>query len=213
MKTAAEVKIFFLDLNSLSTSGLLPMLHQLSPTELVRYHGFARELRRSQFLAGRLILRYAVAQTLGRPAADIVLLERPNLGPLLLIGGQPHDCGFSISHSANWVACACSATAKLGLDIELRDPRRNVCALAARSFDPQDLHWFSTQPDQVAAFYQLWSRKEARFKLQQNHSKPVIEYGMEVAHPTVSVVVMADREISVGTVQLKYQGAGRISEA
>lgn len=197
MTTAAEVTVFFLDLNSFSATELLSMLDRLGPTERVRYQGFVRELRRSQFLAGRLLLRDAVAQTLGCSTADISLLERAGLAPLLFVGGRQHDCGFSISHSANWVACACSATARLGLDIELLNARRDVRALAARSFDAQDMDWFLNQPDQVAAFYQLWSRKEARFKLQQNHSKPLIEYGVEVAHPAVSVVVVADREISV----------------
>lgn len=196
----APARLFLLDLETLSQADLLPMLAWLGPSELIRYQNFALELRRRQFLVGRMILRHTVAAALGRPARDITLLERPDLAPQLLVGGQAHGYGFSISHSGNWVACICSAEAKVGLDVEVWNPARNHEALAKRSFDQEDVTWFSDQPDQLTAFYQLWSRKEARYKLQQNHLKPAIEFCVEIQHPAMSVVVMADRAIEVSTV-------------
>ena len=202
----APVAVYLLDLDALNPADLLPMQDRLGPSELIRYHGFARALRSRQFLVGRMLLRQAVALALQVPERDITLLERPDQAPLLSIAGQLHDCGFSISHSGNWVACACSATARLGLDIEMLNGARNLRALAARSFDQDDLAWFDTQTDQVYAFYRLWSRKEARFKLQQNHHKPLLEYSLDITHAAMSVVVMADREVVVSTVQLGREG-------
>lgn len=202
MNREAPVSVYFLDLDLLGPADLQLMRDRLSPSELVRFHGFARELRARQFLVGRMVLRHALVSALQVPVRDITLLERAEQAPLLHVGGQVHGCGFSISHSGNWVACACSATARVGLDIEMLDATRRLAALAARSFDRQDLAWFHSQSDQVSAFYRLWSCKEARFKLQQSHQRPAIEYRVDIAHAAISVVVMADRALCVTSNQL-----------
>jgi 4'-phosphopantetheinyl transferase len=55
----------------------------------------------------------------------------------------------------------------LGFDIELNDPARDIIALAETGFQGNEQRWLTQQPDEsrIAAFYELWSTREALYKL------------------------------------------------
>ena len=75
--------------------------------------------------------------------------------------------GFSLSHSGPWITCALSLQAAPGIDIELKKPRRDFAPMSEAAFLVEEAAWLARQPpdQQPAAFYQLWSGKEALFKL------------------------------------------------
>ena len=96
------------------------------------------------------------------------------------------DVGFSLSHSGHWVACAVSATTRLGLDVELIDASRNIDELAAQAFDAERQAWLAARPasDRPRDFYRMWSAAEARFKL----GAPVAHESY-LPHPELSIVL------------------------
>ena len=158
--------LWLTDAEALGDAALAPFAGWLGPSELQRYQGFTRPLRRRQFLIGRVLLRQALGALLGVPAEDIALLERRGNAPLLDLPDSAH-IGFSISHSGRWVACAVSAESMLGLDIEVVDSGRDLHALAQQAFEPDAIAWLQARSDstRVRDFYDMWCAREARIKL------------------------------------------------
>lgn len=175
----AAAALWLLDLDGVAEGDLQRCRDWLSASEAARCERFVRELRRRQFVAGRVLLRMALGCVLGVAPRAVRLEERTGQAPLLAAplpqGGAPGSApggapGFSIAHSGRWVACAVSAQTALGLDIELRDAGRDLDALAAQAFDAGELaRWacLRTLEDRqrINGFYDMWSGKEARFKL------------------------------------------------
>jgi len=196
--------VFLLDIGTdtseIDDAQIALLLSWLSPTELARYDRIARPLRKRQFLAGRMLLRYALAQLLKIPAQRITLTEQERQAPLLRIAGIEEEASllphFSISHTGNWAACACSLSSRLGLDIELLNAHRDLNAISQHTFHADDVAWIKMQPDQVAAFYRLWSIKEARFKLTQGYAVAETEHCYEMPHPEMTVVLMSDQALA-----------------
>lgn len=189
--------LWLADAGAVNDADLQRYLAWLSPDELARHGRFVRELRRRQFVAGRVLLRMALSRVLGVPPQQVQLEERRGQAPRLLtrvLGGVAP--GFSIAHSGRWVACAVSAQHPVGLDIEMRDATRDLAALAMQAFGPDEMtRWRAMQgwpeAQRVDGFYRLWSEKEARFKLG-------LEAGghcVTVAHAELSVVLCSTVEL------------------
>lgn len=173
----------------------------LSPSEARRYAGFTRAQRRLQFLVGRGLLRRALAEVCDCPTAAIVLDERPGQAPGLL-SPQAGEVGFSLSHSGRWVACAVSEGARLGLDIEVRDPSRDIGALAAQAFAPAQQAWLAARPAEVRvdAFYRMWAGQEALIKLDAACAQ-----AFELEHPVLAVVLCSARALDGPPALLEMQ--------
>ena len=185
-----------LDLNTVSDAQLLLLLDWLNAEEQARYARFTRVLRQRQFLAGRVLLRWTLMQLTNLPLSAIRLTERPQNAPLLQLDGSERVPEFSLSHTGNWVACACSSSVRLGLDVEMLDPTRNLDGVARHSFSTEDLEWLQHQPEPVQGFYFLWSRREARYKLHQRHVDDAAEHCYVLPHRAMSVVLVCDVALS-----------------
>jgi 4'-phosphopantetheinyl transferase len=184
--------VWLLDCREIGDEELEPFAGWLGPSEAERLTRFVRAGRRRQFVAGRALLRKSLGQLLGMAPADVRLVERPGNAPLLDLP----DCaevGFSLSHSGHWVACAVSATSRLGLDVELIDASRNIVELAAQAFDAEQQAWLAARPvaDRLRDFYQLWSANEARFKL-----GTAVAEEFYLAHPDLSIVLCSARRLA-----------------
>lgn len=92
--------LWLADAGAASAADLQRYLAWLTPGELARHGRFVREQRRRQFIAGRVLLRMALAPLLRVPPQQVLLEERNGQAPRLLTpapgGAAP---GFSISHS------------------------------------------------------------------------------------------------------------------
>lgn len=146
----------------------------LGHAERQRHAGFARPLRRRQFALARLLLRLAASQLSGLAPADISCTAEPGRPPRLSLPAAAAPPGLSLSHSGDWVACALDLHAPLGLDIEAIDRQRDVAALGGWAFSPDEAGWLSRQPDPHAAFYRLWTGKEAWLKLSHARGEPCL---------------------------------------
>jgi 4'-phosphopantetheinyl transferase len=190
----ARAAVWMVDADALAPADLQRYHAWLAPDEAARAQRFVRAERRRQFIAGRALARVMLAPLFGVAPAAVTLHERPGLGPAVAVppafGAAP---GLCIAHSGRWVACAVSAQAALGLDIELRDPARDLDALAAQAFDGADLaQWTALRAQggsaRVDAFYRLWSAQEARIKLNRPHPGAC----MVLPHGELAVALCSD---------------------
>ena len=144
---------------------------RLGASEAHRSSSFTRPERQRQFLLGRILLRIAVADLTGLSFDEVHVTERPGKSPQLIFRDRQRlFANFSLSHSREWVACATSPQATLGLDIEVIDSRRDIFGISKIAFEPIEYSWLVSRPDaeRLSAFYSLWSAREALFKLQCN---------------------------------------------
>jgi 4'-phosphopantetheinyl transferase len=102
----------------------------------------------------------------------------------------------------------------LGFDIELNNPARNILGLSEAAFHHEEHLWLLQQPDakRIAAFYRLWSTREALYKLMSNlgremPSSPLVSAGNNFAsqtcwhpraamHQSLTIVVCSDKQIA-----------------
>lgn len=164
--TARAAIVRLLDVSTLNDRVLAGYTTWLDDSERQRLARFVRRERRDQFVAGRVLARRTLGAVLGVAPETIRLVERPGAAPALATPGAG-AAGFSISHSGPWIACAASATGRIGLDVEVVDPARDIDALAAHAFDASQQAWLAARPaaTRLTDFYRAWSTLEARFKL------------------------------------------------
>ncbi len=140
----------------------------LSASEQRRCEAISAQRRRQQFLAGRWFLRQSLAQWHGGVASDYVLSAAEDGPPLLM--AAPFDLcvlplHVSLSHSADWVACA-AASWPIGVDVEDTTRQRDTDALGAMIHGAHEAEAFA--PLDAATrrrqFFARWTLKEAWIK-------------------------------------------------
>lgn len=118
--------------------------------------------RRTQFLAGRVLVRRLLCRTHGGQMSDWSLSARPGIKPV--VRGAP-DIHVSISHSAGRVVCGLSDR-PVGVDIETVKPERDVRALGEMCLHPDECRRLDDMAmgNQARRFTELWTIKEAWIK-------------------------------------------------
>lgn len=119
--------------------------------------------RRQQYLTGRALLASLLYQQ-----QKIELLPEISLSN----NGRPSFCDrqlpdFNISHSGDTIMVALSQHCQIGLDLEVKRPRKRLLEVAQYSFSPQEISWLNQLPDtqQEDGFWQLWTLRESVLKL------------------------------------------------
>jgi 4'-phosphopantetheinyl transferase len=166
----AAATLWLVNTDRVEESDIEFFTRQLGGSETRRLVSFSRPQRRRQFLLGRMLLRFAVADLVGLPVDRIGVVERPGNAPGLLLPETRGNPNFSLSHSRNWVACVVGCGVTLGLDIEVNDAGRDIDGIGEMLFSPGEHHWLSTLPqaERIASFYHLWCEREALHKLMCN---------------------------------------------
>lgn len=157
-----EVQIWLLTLDpvhpvdehALLCAGLIN-LHEITKADQYR-----NQQARAQFIAGRSLARYALAQ-------------RANVSPhriafLLDANGKPYASDlawhFNLSHSAHLIACAVAAS-PVGIDVEHRQRHIEHLSIAQHYFSSTEYGWLSgKQQHDSSRFLALWTLKEAYLK-------------------------------------------------
>ncbi|WP_223067498.1 4'-phosphopantetheinyl transferase family protein [Paenibacillus caui] len=123
---------------------------------------FVFEEDRFRSLAGELLARTMIAETLGVSQADLVFTRNRYGKPFLL---QPTSTlEFNISHAGTWVVAAVSTQA-IGIDVERTAPIDPE--LARRFFSGEEYQLIRNQPSEeqtIAKFYEIWTYKESYIK-------------------------------------------------
>ncbi|HEX7226927.1 MAG TPA: 4'-phosphopantetheinyl transferase superfamily protein [Candidatus Binatia bacterium] len=167
-RNSRSATVWLLDIERVTESAVVDFEQRLAASEAHRYAKFARSQRKRQFLVARMLLRLAVSKMMNVPVHEITVRDRVGSAPELVVAdGQFSPPNFSISHTRNWVGCALSTDVMLGFDIEVNDRNRDIAALSEAAFQRNEQLWLTRQPDnsRIAGFYQLWSTREALYKL------------------------------------------------
>ncbi len=141
-------------------SSLPPADGILSERERAFYQTLRFPKRRTEWLGGRFALKQLAAEALGlTDLRQAEVLPHESGKPVLLVGGEPCNLAFSITHSRGFAAAAVSATYEfLGIDLEKTEHR--IDAWANDFFHPSEL---AARDD--AFLTGLWTQKEALVKL------------------------------------------------
>ena len=123
-----------------------------------RLDSFRRDADRARYLAAHALARLALGDTVDADPAVLVFDRTCRCG---LPHGRPRLDGagpaFSLTHAGELVGVAVHE-APVGLDVERLRPLHDLAAMAAHACSPAE-----TVAD-VAAFFRLWTRKEALLK-------------------------------------------------
>lgn len=139
----------------------------LGAQERERLSSITSSRRQQQFLAGRWLARHCLADMLGGDWRGCELSAPDEGRPEVVtrLEGLPRAAFFSISHSADWLACAVS-TFPVGVDIEDTTRERDVAALIELTCSDAERRQMSglSARDLKQAFHTRWSLKEAWIK-------------------------------------------------
>jgi 4'-phosphopantetheinyl transferase len=152
------IEVAFIDVNA--PDAVIETLAELLTAEerarADRYR-FAEDRRRS--IVARAATRRLVARRLHADPRALRIVEGEH-GKPLLADGALH---FNASHSGDLVAIAIHTEA-VGVDVERRREVSDAIALARRFFSPQELADVVAASDIAAAFFTIWTSKEALVK-------------------------------------------------
>ena len=179
---AGHVDVWSAVLN-LAPARLQALQRSLSADEQRRAARFRRPELRGRFVAARGILRNVLGRYMGC-AADAVSFVYGEHGKPRIAASQA-ACGlqFNLSHSGEHLAIAIALERPVGIDVEQIRPGRDILALAARFFAPQEARALEAlEPaERPLAFYACWTRKEAFLKaLGDGLSRPLRSFTVNV---------------------------------
>ncbi|WP_448573555.1 4'-phosphopantetheinyl transferase family protein [Trichothermofontia sp.] len=156
-----EVQVFYISFPhwQMELDRLWPLL---DAQEQQRAQRFVRESDRQRFIVSHGTLRQLLAQFLAI-APDQVKMQTNPFGKPYIAGAA---IAFNLSHSGQWAAIAVTAGTPVGIDVEKSRPITNLLSLGRRVFSPTEQAAFMALPgpEQLSAFFQLWTRKEALLK-------------------------------------------------
>jgi 4'-phosphopantetheinyl transferase len=169
--------LWLLDGSRVAEEDVAFFVQQLGESEARRYACFKRRERQRQFLLGRMLLRFAVSNLISIPLDAVAIIERESNAPQLVLSNLSYlQPAFSISHSRDWVACAVSSNASLGVDIEVESSARDIIGISQLAFHPKDHGWLLRQREtaRLSSFYHLWCTREALYKLMCSLGRQIV---------------------------------------
>ena len=141
------------------------LLAGLSPDERTAHDRHAKPLDRTLHAAAHSLKRHALSVRFGGASADWRFATNAYGKPRLSNRPDGHDPRFNLSHTPGLVAVAVSDGIELGLDVEALDPAHADLDTADAFAHPVERRALDPgAADFVAAFYRLWTRKEALAK-------------------------------------------------
>jgi 4'-phosphopantetheinyl transferase len=153
----------------------------LAPEELDRAGRFRFERLQKHFVAGRGFLRDVLARYLSAKPEELRFSYNA-YGKPSLAGNE--SLQFNMSHSHEVGLVAVTRNAAVGVDVEHIRADFASDEIARRFFSRLEVETFNSLPkeDQVAAFFQCWTRKEAYIKaIGKGLSQPLDSFDVTLA--------------------------------
>ena len=156
----AGIAVCFAHLQDLPVSTMLAVLsaQERARAARIRHHEAWR-----QFVLTRGLLRLMLADVTAAPAENFAIDDGGGNAPTLT--DNPWNVSFNVSHSHDCVVVAVGHEA-LGVDVERVSRSSGHEQLATVCYHPRERHFLDTQTpgDKAEAFFDIWTRKEARLK-------------------------------------------------
>jgi 4'-phosphopantetheinyl transferase len=164
---AGDIALWLMEVDAPAPALLERWRGCLDTEELARAARFYFDPDRTIYTAAHWLLRTALAEAGGLPAAAWRFVSgphgKPRIDPAL---GRPR-LSFNLSHTKGLVACAIATDVDIGIDIELISPRRAGLDIAERYFSTEEtalLRATESYQQQVQLFFRLWTAKESLIK-------------------------------------------------
>ncbi len=138
----------------------------LSSDELERAGRFIRAADCARFVACRGALRSILGRYAALPPASCRFVYGAYGKPGLLHSPAGAGLQFNVSHSGDWALIAVVRDAPVGVDLEQIRPGVDVNGVGQMAFSAAERELLRTMPEegQLAAFFDLWTCKEAYLK-------------------------------------------------
>ena len=160
-----EVHVWLFDLDR--SHRLLDRLRgTLDVRERRRADAYVFRVDRARYAAEHGLRRGLLASYLAISAREVTYEYGQHGKPYLVVAGINAALRFSSARSGNLGLCAVALDRDLGVDIERIRPNHDHRGIAARYFSRSEDEAIRTLPpeQQVRAFYDCWTRKEAHLK-------------------------------------------------
>jgi 4'-phosphopantetheinyl transferase len=159
-----EVRVEWLRIDAFR-HGLVALREILSAGERERADAFHFAEDRETFTITRATLRTLLGRYLGLPPRQVPLAAGPYGKPILDLADD-RDLRFNVSHAGGVSALALTRGRRVGLDVEQLRPGFPVREVAGRVFSERERAELDAvaAEQQLEAFFQGWTRKEAYLK-------------------------------------------------
>lgn len=154
-----------------------------------------------RFIAARAGLREILSRMTGIDAAALTFSVGKHGKPCLTgIADTPH---FNLAHSGELALCAV-ADHPVGVDLERVRPLANMPQMAEMSFTDQERAalWSLDEPARIAAFFRLWTRKEAIMKAHGAGFRLAKSFTVPVALPDAASVLLEQEQFLVQDIKI-----------
>jgi 4'-phosphopantetheinyl transferase len=138
----------------------------LSPDEWARASRFHFCTDRRRFVVAHAILRQILSRYLGREGRELQFGCGPYGKPYLRSDSRRPELRFNLTHSHGMALYGITRNREIGVDLERIDRSIAGQQIAERFFSRQECSRLRTLPasQQMAAFFDFWTRKEAYVK-------------------------------------------------
>ena len=142
------------------------LANTLSADENERANRFKFPHLRNRYIAGRGALRSILAQYLPNSSAALRFKYLENGKPVFADASAGMGFHFNLAHTGDLALVAMTRIGPVGVDVESVRPIKNVDELVARFFSKREDELFQrvATEQKPAAFFNLWTRKEALLK-------------------------------------------------
>jgi 4'-phosphopantetheinyl transferase len=171
----------------------------LTPDEKTRAERFKFDKHRNRFIAGRGSLRDVLSRYLHSKPEELRFDYSVNGKPGFAEGFEDGGVHFNLAHSEDLALISVTRIAPVGVDVECVRAMRDMEQLVARFFSARENELFQKVPtsEKPAAFFNLWTRKEALLKATGEgitRSLSLVEVSFLAGEPARLVAVAGDVE-------------------
>ena len=169
----------------------------LSADEQQRAQRFVKVADRHGFAIARGTLRQLLGYYLETDPGALTICYGDRGKPQLVQGENPLDLRFNLSHSHGLALYAITLGTDIGVDLEQLNPRIDYEGITRRFFSTSEQQaLFQLPTDQRnAAFFQIWTRKEACIKAMGGSIAMGLDQfdgAIALDHPTTSVELVGE---------------------
>lgn len=154
----------------------------LDEDETRRAARFLRQADRDRFIASHAALRVVLGHVLDLPP-NALEFEREETGRPRLTTPSNTGLDFNLSHSGEIALIGLTREGRIGVDVEIRRPLPDALRIARGHFAPDEARALEALPasEREAAFFGLWTRKEAVVKaLGAGLSQPLSRFSVTI---------------------------------
>lgn len=157
---ADEIHVWCVELDEAADAASLAAC--LSADERERADDLPSSAHRRRFVVARAMLRQLLGRYLDQEPGAVVFARGAHGKPFLPQGGLH----FNVSHTQGLALYAIASACEVGVDVEWMRPQVAHERIAARFFSPEEQAMLAHMPaeERRAAFYHIWTRKEAYLK-------------------------------------------------